>query len=126
MFAVVSVVCNEIFPTPIRNVAYAMTQIAESSAAALGPLVFILNGVGQWLPLMLMTIIVFADLIVFHFLVPETKDLPLADAMPDGECRIGIFKKDNSMRQFPTTSCSNDASAHDSTTVTFSQTTAQA
>ncbi|CAJ0566882.1 unnamed protein product, partial [Mesorhabditis spiculigera] len=95
MFAVVSVVCNEIFPTPIRNVAYAMTQIAESSAAALGPLVFILNGVGQWLPLMLMTIIVFADLIVFHFLVPETKDLPLADAMPDG----GVSHRDIQKRQ---------------------------
>ncbi|CAJ0935959.1 unnamed protein product, partial [Mesorhabditis belari] len=93
MYAVVSVVCNEVFPTPIRNVAYAMTQLSESSATIVAPQLYQLSVLGSWVPLVVMIVLVFGDFLSFHFAIPESKGKPLADRMPEGEERVGVFRK---------------------------------
>ncbi|CAJ0580435.1 unnamed protein product, partial [Mesorhabditis spiculigera] len=104
MFAIVSVVCNEVFPTPVRNLAYAMSQVSESAGAALGPQLFGLRAFGTWVPLAVMLACVIGDLTTFHFCIPETKDLPLADHMPEGENRMGPFRKTSKIINSATTS----------------------
>ncbi|CAJ0932791.1 unnamed protein product, partial [Mesorhabditis belari] len=94
LYAVVGVVCNEVFPTPIRNVAFAMTQLSEAVASIAAPQVFQLTSFGQWVPHGVMIVLITADLLFFSKFVPESRGKPLAEDMPEEAERLGIFRKD--------------------------------
>ncbi|CAJ0587622.1 unnamed protein product, partial [Mesorhabditis spiculigera] len=93
LYAVVGVVCNEVFPTPIRNVAFAMTQLSEAVASIAAPQVFQLTVFGEWVPHAVMVTLIIADLIFFRYFVPESRGKPLAEDMPLEEERLGVFRK---------------------------------
>ncbi|CAJ0925251.1 unnamed protein product, partial [Mesorhabditis belari] len=67
LFAVLGIICNEIFPTALRNTSYAFTQFVQSIAPILAPHLYSVSGSHKWLPPVIMLAWVFADIIVFAF-----------------------------------------------------------
>uniref|UniRef100_A0A914DGJ1 Major facilitator superfamily (MFS) profile domain-containing protein n=1 Tax=Acrobeloides nanus TaxID=290746 RepID=A0A914DGJ1_9BILA len=94
LFIVNAVVSNELFPTAVRNLAYASSQFCARIGVVLAPLIFLLAGFWEPLPYIAMVAIVTTDLLFFHSVIPETKGKPMADRMPGPENRL--FKGKNS------------------------------
>ncbi|CAJ0925271.1 unnamed protein product, partial [Mesorhabditis belari] len=92
LFAVLGIICNEAFPTALRNTAFAFTMFIESIGPILAPHLYSISGDRKWLPTVIMLASVSIDLIVFTLTIPETRGKPLVDKMPDNEKRFRLFR----------------------------------
>uniref|UniRef100_A0AC34R554 Major facilitator superfamily (MFS) profile domain-containing protein n=2 Tax=Panagrolaimus sp. JU765 TaxID=591449 RepID=A0AC34R554_9BILA len=86
MFSVVIVVTNELFPTPVRNIAASFQQIFSRFGAVLSPHVSRVSSmIWQPSPYLFMALVMLAALIGFEIAIPESKGSPMSDHMPPKE-----------------------------------------
>uniref|UniRef100_A0A915AI72 Major facilitator superfamily (MFS) profile domain-containing protein n=1 Tax=Parascaris univalens TaxID=6257 RepID=A0A915AI72_PARUN len=96
---------NELFPTPIRNAAFAFLQVVNRLGVAIAPQLFVLGEYWTAAPYAAMLLLAGTDLTLSHVFVPETKGRPLKDCMPSVEERFFTSKaKATNSKQ---TKCSN-------------------
>ncbi|CAJ0933999.1 unnamed protein product, partial [Mesorhabditis belari] len=55
LYAIVEIICNEIFPTPLRNTSYALSQFIEAFASILGPQIFVWSNNTTFFPIILIS-----------------------------------------------------------------------
>ncbi|KAK0412951.1 hypothetical protein QR680_006502 [Steinernema hermaphroditum] len=84
---------NELFPTSIRNLSYAFSQLSSRLGVVISPQLFYLADFWTPLPYFTMTVLAAMDIVLFECLIPETKGHPLIDHMPGPEERIFASKK---------------------------------
>ncbi|CAJ0582078.1 unnamed protein product, partial [Mesorhabditis spiculigera] len=88
IFLTNQVTCSEIYPTPIRNIAYAMTQLSGSTGSVFGVQLFKLKSISPSLPYAVMTLIIILETSLFFFFIPESKGQPLVETMPSKDLSI--------------------------------------
>ncbi|CAJ0962103.1 unnamed protein product, partial [Mesorhabditis belari] len=92
IYVVNGVTCSEIYPTAVRNIAYATTQISGSIGSILGPQLFHLSSIFELLPYLVMLALQFGETFCVTVLVPESKGRPMADSMPEVNERFRLCR----------------------------------
>ncbi|VDK67702.1 unnamed protein product [Anisakis simplex] len=83
---IVNILCAaELFPTAIRNVADSQLSIWNRTGTVIAPQIFFLADIWDGLPYAFMMFLCVIDSVIFHYFIPETKDQPLIDAMPEAD-----------------------------------------
>ncbi|KHN73775.1 Organic cation transporter-like protein [Toxocara canis] len=83
---IVNVLCAaELFPTAIRNVADSQLAIWNRTGTVIAPQIFFLDSIWEGLPYAFMMFMCLIDSVLFHCFIPETKDQPLVDSMPEAD-----------------------------------------
>ncbi|CAJ0950133.1 unnamed protein product, partial [Mesorhabditis belari] len=77
-----TILSNELFPTPIRNLAFSFQSLFNRFGVVLSPFVFYLVDYWVALPFVVMCITASIDIVTWHFLLPETKNQPMVEHMP--------------------------------------------
>ena len=98
MFCIALVFTGELFPTPVRNVADSFQQVFTRVGSMISPHVFwTTSEIWTSLPFLFLSVLIFVNLLVFDFLIPETKGHPMSDHMPDKSERI--FKRKSKINE---------------------------
>uniref|UniRef100_A0A915DIQ0 Major facilitator superfamily (MFS) profile domain-containing protein n=1 Tax=Ditylenchus dipsaci TaxID=166011 RepID=A0A915DIQ0_9BILA len=99
LYLVYAVVTSELFPTAIRNLAASFVQIASRTGAVMAPHVFYLAMYWAPLPFLVMLLPMVVNLLLFSTFIPETKNSPMVDHMPDPSERIFSKVKSTEMKR---------------------------
>lgn len=91
LYTVGSICSSELFPTPIRNMAYAVNQLSSRIGNTIAPYFFYLAVYQENIPYLVMALITAISACAFYALIPETKGHPLNEQMP--------LKKDSIFRK---------------------------
>uniref|UniRef100_A0A0K0F317 Solute carrier family 22 member 15 (inferred by orthology to a human protein) n=1 Tax=Strongyloides venezuelensis TaxID=75913 RepID=A0A0K0F317_STRVS len=91
LYTVGSICSSELFPTPIRNMAFAVNQLSSRIGTTIAPYFFYLAVFQENVPYLVMALITTISASAFYFLIPETKGHPLNEQMP--------MKKDSIFRR---------------------------
>lgn len=77
-FAVLYVYTSELFPTPLRNMAYGFSSMGSKVGAMVAPFIAVLSP--HWVPSLIFVIVPFIAS-MFCFMLPETKGKTLRDSV---------------------------------------------
>uniref|UniRef100_A0A0N4ZF95 MFS domain-containing protein n=1 Tax=Parastrongyloides trichosuri TaxID=131310 RepID=A0A0N4ZF95_PARTI len=91
LYTVGSICSSELFPTPIRNMAYAVNQLSSRLGNTIAPYFFYLSYFDEMIPYCVISSLTLIAAGAFLFFIPETKGHPLNEIMP--------MKKDSIFRK---------------------------
>ncbi|KAE9545795.1 hypothetical protein FO519_010993, partial [Halicephalobus sp. NKZ332] len=91
LFVTAILVTGELFPTPVRNIAVGFQQIFTWSGVVVSPHFFYFTSFWDPAPYLFMIVFMTINLVLFHFLIPESKGHPMDDHMPTRS--ESIFKR---------------------------------
>ncbi|CEF67742.1 Solute carrier family 22 member 15 [Strongyloides ratti] len=91
LYTVGSICSSELFPTPIRNMAFAVNQLSSRIGSTISPYFFYFALFHESIPYLVMMLLTSISALSFYFLIPETKGHPLNEQMP--------LKKDSVFRR---------------------------
>ncbi|CAJ0567293.1 unnamed protein product, partial [Mesorhabditis spiculigera] len=97
------VVVSEIYPTPIRNKAFAVAQMSNNTGSVIGVQLFKLTEVHRAIPFGVLMVMVAMETLLCSRFIPESKNKPLVEHMPSADesfwtcCNKG--KKDRRKRE---------------------------
>ncbi|CAJ0567986.1 unnamed protein product, partial [Mesorhabditis spiculigera] len=87
IYIAATILSNEIFPTPIRNLGYSFQSFFNRCGVTLSPFVFYLSDHWIGLPFVVMCITALIDILTWHFVLPETKNQAMVEHMPSRKRR---------------------------------------
>ncbi|CAJ0572824.1 unnamed protein product, partial [Mesorhabditis spiculigera] len=79
------VVVSEIYPTPIRNKAFAVAQMSNNTGSVIGVQLFKLTEVHRAIPFGVLMVMVAMETLLCSRFIPESKNKPLVEHMPGAD-----------------------------------------